>query len=446
MRKLLDPNVLYKSLNDGISRNKEALVIHDNLNVCGGSERLAVTTIDLLTEIGFNVDLATFRTPDLCKIHKFFDLNLSGCIRRVLITNIYSLLGVREKSFANANRYDLVINTHGDLLPFYEEQNNSTDDVNGKKRPINITYCHFPLLPYYIEKGKYRVFLEKSANHKLSDSTLDKLSTCAYRKYNLMMNSDTILTNSNFSARAINQLYCNVEPTVVSPPVDVDKFRIAALSCSHSYRENIVLVVSRFSPDKEIENALIFASLLKNKCSQEKIQKAKIVITGNVTKHDHKYLQFLRQMIKDYELQSFVELMPGVSFNELLELMRNSKVYFHPFAGEPFGISIVEAMASGLTSVVPAVGGSTEFVPREYQYHSIREAAEIVTKILAANKKDKITKALESLNVSKLVSKFSIQNYKDNLKYIIQSSLKTVEQGAEEVVILNKDKRPPRVQ
>jgi site-specific recombinase XerC len=69
---------------------------------------------------------------------------------------------------------------------------------------------------------------------------------------------------------------------------------------------------------------------------------------------------------------------------------------------------------------------------------------EIVTKILAANKKDKITKALESLNVSNLVSKFSIQNYKDNLKHIIQSS--SVEQGAEEVVILSKDKRPPKVQ
>jgi glycosyltransferase involved in cell wall biosynthesis len=45
--------------------------------------------------------------------------------------------------------------------------------------------------------------------------------------------------------------------------------------------------------------------------------------------------------------------------------MKKSKLYFHPLAGEPFGISIAEAMASGLIPSVPAVGGSTEFVPSD---------------------------------------------------------------------------------
>lgn len=65
-------------------------------------------------------------------------------------------------------------------------------------------------------------------------------------------------------------------------------------------------------------------------------------------------------------------------------------------------------MASGLTCVVPAIGGSTEFVPQKYQYHSIPEATEIVTKILVANKTNKVSKTLESLNTSNRASTIQI--------------------------------------
>jgi glycosyltransferase involved in cell wall biosynthesis len=40
-------------------------------------------------------------------------------------------------------------------------------------------------------------------------------------------------------------------------------------------------------------------------------------------------------------------------------LMKKSKVYFHPLPGEPFGIAIVEAMASGPIPIVPTIGGSS---------------------------------------------------------------------------------------
>ena len=62
--------------------------------------------------------------------------------------------------------------------------------------------------------------------------------------------------------------------------------------------------------------------------------------------------------------------------------MRKSKVYLHPFAGEPFGISTVEAMSAGLIPVVPDEGGYTEFVPEYYQFHTHQQAADIIGKIL----------------------------------------------------------------
>jgi len=111
-------------------------------------------------------------------------------------------------------------------------------------------------------------------------------------------------------------------------------------------------------------------------------------------------------------------------------LMKKSKVYFHPLAGEPFGISIAEAMASGLLPVVPTIGGSSEFVPSEYQYHSIQQAADIISNVLNEINDDKYNTLVTSLDISNRVSIFSIQSYKKNLKNIIDNVLKSREAGA----------------
>jgi glycosyltransferase involved in cell wall biosynthesis len=250
-----------------------------------------------------------------------------------------------------------------------------------------------------------------------------------------MMNNSTILTNSAFGAKAIKQLYHKVDPIVLSPPVDIEKFRMATLPYHFSYnkKQNIVLVVSRFSADKEIENALILTNLLKDKSLKGNIQETRTIIAGNFSELDYTYLSFLEKMIVDYRLQHYVKLVLGASFDRLLDLMKKSKFYFHPLAGEPCGISIAEAMASGLIPIVPAVGGSTEFVPSEYQYQSIQEAADIISNVLNETNDNN---TLRSPKISNLVSKFSIQSYKKNLKNIIDNVIKT--RKVEEGIILNK--------
>ncbi len=109
-----------------------------------------------------------------------------------------------------------------------------------------------------------------------------------------------------------------------------------------------------------------------------------------------------------------------ISFDRLLELMRQSKVYLHPLAGEPFGISIVEAMSAGLIPVVPDDGGYTEFVPEHYQFHTLEQAADIIGKILIASANDMRE---ERIKLSESVSKFSIENYKTDLRKVIEPLL-----------------------
>jgi glycosyltransferase involved in cell wall biosynthesis len=177
---------------------------------------------------------------------------------------------------------------------------------------------------------------------------------------------------------------------------------------SYDKKQNIVLVVSRFSADKEIENAIILANLLKDKCLRGKIQETKMIIAGNFSELNYKYVRFLEKMILDYGLQNYVKLVFGASFDRLLDLMKKSKLYFHPLAGEPFGIAIVEAMASGLIPIVPTIGDSSEFVPSEYQYHTIQQAADIISDVLNEINDDKYFNPVVSrLKISNRVSQVS---------------------------------------
>jgi glycosyltransferase involved in cell wall biosynthesis len=200
----------------------------------------------------------------------------------------------------------------------------------------------------------------------------------------------------------------------------------------------MVLVVSRFSADKEIENAITLANLLKDRCLRGKIQEIKMIIGGNFSELNYKYVRFLEKMILYYGLQNYVKLVFGASFDLLLDLMKKSKVYFHPLAGEPFGIAIVEAMASGLIPVVPTIGGSSEFVPSEYQYDTIQQAAGIIANILNEINDNDIA-LLRRDKISNIASKFSTQTYKKNLNNIIDCVIKT--RKVEEAVIFKKQTR-----
>jgi glycosyltransferase involved in cell wall biosynthesis len=391
-----------------------AKVVHDDLNAGGGSERLAIATISLLAEMGFKVDLASFKKPDIEQLKRDFgDVVNSIDVNAFRPLEFFSMLDMTMAANSpesgadqsSNNEYDLIINTHGDLLPYYQKAANNV-----------ITYCHFPVAPHLIEQGRgdgYMRFIKRwtemdlETNEELRQEALKKVS----KVYDLMIKNTTVVTNSNFSKRAIEERYgMEIKPVVVYPPVDVEKFRKAALHSSK--RENAILVVSRFSPDKQLENAIEISKTLVKDVDMQ----AKMVLVGNIASGDEQYLDKLRQMINDDSIQIEVD----VSFDRLLELMRQSKIYLHPLAGEPFGISIVEAMSAGLIPVVPDQGGYTEFVPEYYQFHTHQQAADIIGKILIASDNDL---QAERDKISESISKFSIESYKSGLRSVIESRI-----------------------
>jgi glycosyltransferase involved in cell wall biosynthesis len=53
---------------------------------------------------------------------------------------------------------------------------------------------------------------------------------------------------------------------------------------------------------------------------------------------------------------------------ELLNILRNSRIYVHLMEGEHFGIAPIEGLASGCVTLVHNSGGMQEFIPEEYRW------------------------------------------------------------------------------
>jgi glycosyltransferase involved in cell wall biosynthesis len=374
-----------------------------------------------LYQKGVNFDFTTCVQPNIKKLENAYDSKTASILKKAEKVNILKSLEkpVIDRITQNGN-YDITINTHGDTLPYYHcslSKNNA------------ITYCHFPSAKYHIdsenleylrdikvinfpqmyEKGysknnKWAPILDLETKQKIK-----KYFEFLRDKYDRLMKNTLVLTNSEYTRKAILNAF-NIDAKILYPPVNVGTFRDNGLKSNR--REDMILVISRIAPDKQIENAIEVARIMHDRG----IGKA-MIIAGNLHHYDEQYYQQLRKMIADYDLPNYVSLKTNISFSKLIQLVQSAKVYFHPRIDEHFGISIVEAMAAGLVPVVSNIGGHTEFVPSKYQYHTLRHAADLITLAFEA------TTNSERLAISNSTTKFSDANYMKSFHRILSELL-----------------------
>jgi glycosyltransferase involved in cell wall biosynthesis len=400
----------------------KANLIYTDLSPCGGAERLTLVTMQSLFQKGLNFDFTTCVQPNIKRLENAYGSKIASIIDKADKINILQSLeeSVINRAIQEGN-YDITINTHGDTLPFYHRSFSKNNAI---------TYCHFPSAKYHIDSENLEYlrdirvggFSQIYDKQRLKNSGVPNLSLKTKQRikryfeflrdrYDNLMKNTVVLTNSEYTREVIFNAF-NIHPKILYPPVDVDTFRDEALNSPH--REDVVLVVSRIAPDKQIEHAIDVARIMRSRG----IGKAMIIV-GNLHHYDHDYYQDLKKMIADYELSNFLSLQTNISFSKLIQLMRLTKVYFHPRIDEHFGISIVEAMASGLVPVVSDIGGHTEFVPSKYRFHTLDHAADLIALAFKA------TSNSERRAISNSTTKFSNAYYIKSFHRILSEVLDT---------------------
>ena len=409
----------------------KANVIHGDFNPCGGAERLSLITMQALLEIGIDFDLTTLKSPHISKLQNTYGKNLVSVMEKINKINVINIMEeLRQQQQQEDHEdynYDITINTNGDAAPYYHTSF-SKDNA--------ITYCHFPSTKYHIESEnieylktdlgmteRSNVFSDNK-NYEDINNPIDcktklqfsRRKECfdilKYGYWNLMRNS-TVITNSEFSRRAIVNAFGMNNIYILSPPIDIETFRnVASMSNGDDERNDIVLVISRIAPHKKIENAIKLAKILKD----NKIGKG-MKIVGNLYDYFFDYYSELKHMVLDLGLTDYITFEINASLAKLLYIIGESRVYFHPMVGDHFGMAVVEAMAAGLIPVVPNEGGPTEFVPREYQFNTIEQAAEIITYVFNHLPKT------ERIKINDNINKFSNSHYIDGFQTILNELL-----------------------
>lgn len=343
-------------------------------------------------------------------------------INKINVINILEELRQHQhKEDHEDYNYDITINTNGDAAPYYH---------SSFSKDKAITYCHFPSTKYHIESEdieylktdlgmteRSNIFSDimdcEDINNPKNCKTLhisrrkEYFEIIRYGYWNLMRNS-TVITNSEFSRRAIIDALGLDNIYILSPPIDVETFSNVALTTNgEDERNDTILVIARIAPHKKIENAIKLAKILKNNNIGRGMK-----IVGNLYYYFFDYYSELQQMVLILGLTDYVTFEINASLDKLLSIIRGSTVYFHPMVGEHFGMAVLEAMAAGLVPVVPNEGGLTECVPQEYRFNTIEQAAEIIICVL------NLLPKTERIKISDDINKFSNSNYIEGFQTI----------------------------
>jgi glycosyltransferase involved in cell wall biosynthesis len=219
-----------------------------------------------------------------------------------------------------------------------------------------------------------------------------------------------ILANSSFVAKIIRETF-GVNSDIIYPPVDIKRFYI-------SEKQEFVVSLGRFNPFKRFE-------VLIN--SFAKIGRGKCIIIGSVINSAFKesvmYLRKLRKMVDELGMRDEIKILVNCPFEKVREILSKSKLYVNCTMFEPFGISVVEGMASGCVPIVHRSGGPyIDIIDHDRYGFSFSESNDLAQKLtVLLNENELYNKySRRAIDRSKI---FSNEIFQRNILSIIESNM-----------------------
>ena len=357
-------------------------VFYPTLNVYGGGEFVAATIANTLAQNNYDVTLFTNEEVNQREVKKFFGESLNPSMKVIVKPSTVQPRGLLDfyqtifRSYIFKSKCDIWIDVYSNcVFPW-----------------TNISYIHFPFLNHYYYNPQFPYLKSRYL------VPVGGLPYAFFEKNFANYNGKLILANSHYTADEIRR-FSGKKAEVLYPPVPSTIFNNNPENLTKNQRKNLVVTISRFGPGKELEKIPYIASL-----TESNIQFA---IIGRV--HYRDTLLSLQRITQKLGLKDRVKFFPDASRLEMNQILKNAKIYLHTMIGEHFGISIVEAMAMGCLPVVHNSGGPKEFVPAQWRYENIQDAArKIETAIFewAPEKAEEMVETAKQFSESKFCTNF----------------------------------------
>jgi glycosyltransferase involved in cell wall biosynthesis len=179
------------------------------------------------------------------------------------------------------------------------------------------------------------------------------------------------IANSKFTANLLRECL-RIDPIIVNPPVNLDDILDKPV-LDYAERDKRVLVVARISPEKHPEYAVYLAYLLKKR-------RIYTTLVGSFSARNKRLYDYLAELSAKLEVDDYFDITTNAPREKLIELYRTSLAYVHVTPREHFGVSVVEAMATGTPVILPRDSGCWVDIALENSnialpYSSIKEAA-----------------------------------------------------------------------
>ncbi|RJQ34998.1 glycosyltransferase family 4 protein [Candidatus Parcubacteria bacterium] len=303
--------------------DKKVALAHDHLFQFGGAERVLLILSDIQKEAPIYTLINDKKiTKNFFEQSKIISSGLQKIpgINKIFRYFLLQMPKTWEKTDLSA--YDVVISSSSGFVKGVKTGNNTK----------HICYCHAPTRYLWDNKEEYIGNLPEGKFLKIFlPKLLDKLQTWDFIK---AQEVDYFIANSHYIADKISKDYKR-EAVVIHPPVNIKQFKIS------DDIEDYYLIVSRLRPYKKVDLAIKAFNNLK--------LPLKIIGSGSE-------LRKLKRLA-----HSNIEFLGEVSDDIRNKYLAKCKAFIYPQI-EDFGISALEAMASGRPVIAYRCGGALETI------------------------------------------------------------------------------------
>jgi len=324
----------------------KAAIYDPYLDTLGGGERYCLTVAEVLLSNGWQVDLFWSGDPKLVDLAQTrFGLKLDG------LNIVPDIFGITNNKIDTTEGQSITkfVSHHSHHQSFFKK-------FTETRKYDLCFYLSDGSIPFlFSKKNIFHTQLPFTFKQNLKDRLLSILKS-------LFINR--VVYNSAFTA-SLTPPNLLSKTTVVYPPVDVE-----AMDASQP-KQNIILSVGRFDNILNSKKQDVLINVFSQFVAQNPNTDWKLVLMGGSlqAESNNHYLLHLKSLAQNLP----VEFIINSDYTKLKKIYSISKIYWHaagygvdqnqhPELCEHFGMTPVEAMASGLVPILVNQGGLPEII------------------------------------------------------------------------------------